>query len=255
MTDGWSLWRERKKDEAAAAWKETIKTNSDDLTLSSAHAGLGIYYAERKEEKKSLYHANFALELTPQDATISYAMNINALGISLAINKHYAHAESILKKVANINELNEKSSDLDISRQSKHQRAKNGYNLASLVYIPQERFDEAIKELKEEVISRYETVLQSGTVQAGSDLAAAYHRLSESYDKLADKADISSKQQMVASALEYESKSLDLWKIYAGNDFNRVKTAENNVENLKEKMTKATTAANMTHKGYFPRND
>ena len=253
MTDGWSLWYKGKKDKAASAWGKIIESDSDDLAQASAHAGLGIYYAETKEKEKSLYHANFALELTPQDATISYVMNMNALGISLAINKNYDHAESILKKVAGINELNEKSSDPDISRQSKHQRAKNGYNLASLVYLPQERFNEAIKELKEEVIPRYEKVIQLGVVQAGSDLAAAHHRISESYIGISNTANIADKPQILAMAKDYEDQSLALWKNTS--DFpDRVKTAENNVKNLEEKITKATTAANMTHKGHFPRN-
>lgn len=253
MTDGWSLWRKGKKDKAADAWEEIIESDSDDLAQASAHAGLGIYYAETKEKEKSLYHANLALELTPQDATISYVMNMNALGISLAKNKDYAHAESILKKVAGINELNEKSNDPDISRQSKHQRAKNGYNLASLVYLPQERFDEAIKELKEEVIPRYEEVIQLGVVQAGSDLAAAHHRISESYIGISNTANIADRPQILTMAKDYEDQSLALWK--STSDLpDRVKNAENNVKNLKEQITETTAAADRIHRKNFPKN-
>lgn len=235
MENGWSLWRERKKDLAAAAWKKDIESNSSDSTKASAHAGLGIYYAEKGKKKKSLYHANLAMEITPQDAIISYAMNMNALGISLAKNKDYTQAELILKKVADVNERYERSNNPIISLQRKHQRAKNGYNLAYLVYLPKKKPNLAVIELEKEVIPRYKAVLQAGVIQAGSDLAAAYHRLSESYDKLADKADPSKKKQMIENALKYESKSLDLWEIHAGNDFDRIENAKNNIEELREK--------------------
>ena len=255
MTDGWSLWRKGKKDEAASAWEKTIKSDSDDLAQAGAHAGLGIYYAEEKEKKKSLYHANLALEMTPRNATISYAMNMNALGISLAKNKDYAHAESILKKVANINELNEKSNDFNLSRQSKHERGKNGYNLASLVYMPQKRFDEAIKELKEEVLPRYKAVqtYPTSTYRIKSDLAAAHHRISESYIGISDTANIKARPQILELAKDYENRSFDLWK--STSDFpDRVKTAENNVKNLEDQITKTTTAVNKMRRESFPRN-
>ncbi|MCK5518924.1 MAG: hypothetical protein KAI61_05875 [Alphaproteobacteria bacterium] len=263
MTNGWDLWRYGQKGSAAIVWEELIKSSTNDLEKASAHAGLGIYYAEKKEKDKSLYHANLALELTPSNATISYAMNMNALGITLAKNKDYAHAESILKKVAGINELNEKSS----AQKSTHERAKNGYNLASQVYMPQaqaeldknikkKKFDEAIKELKEEVIPRYEAIraYPASASRIESDLAAAHHRVAESYIGISDTTDnLAARPQILAMAKKYEDQSLALW-IGTASFPKRVKTAEDNIKNLEEKITTATKAADRMNKGSSPKN-
>ena len=139
-------------------------------------------------------------------------------------------AEEILRKVAQINEQLIKSDDPEIAREAIHQRGKNGYNLASLVYIPQKRFYEAIKELEEEVIPHYEVV------GAETDLAAAYHRVAEVNEKIAE-GDSHSTVNITALnlALSAEEKSLTLWRKHS-DDPKRVETAEENLKRIKEKI-------------------
>lgn len=161
-------------------------------------------------------HAKLAQELLPQNATMNQAINLNACGIAMAKIEEMGRAEGILLKVAKINEQLEKSDDLVLAKKAKHQRGKNGYNLASLVFIPQKKSEEAINELINEVIPRYKNV------GAETDLAAAYHRISEAFENLKKYND----------SLYWEELSLDLWQKHP-DDPKRAETAEKNILRIK----------------------
>jgi len=227
----WNYWKKGDKSNAAYYW--TMVSNSKkapDTIRASAHAGLGIYYAEMDDKKEALRHAQLAQDLLPKDATANQNKNLNACGITMAEIGELKRAEEILKKVAQINEQLIKSDDLKTSKEATHQRAKNGYNLASRVYIPQERFYEATMELEEEVIPRYEAV------GAETDLAAAYHRVAEVNEKIAE-GDSHSTVKIAALklALSAKEKSLALWQKHP-DDPKRVKTALENIKRIENKM-------------------
>ena len=135
MHDGWISWKKGEKGLAEILWMKVLENGSDIITQASAHAGLGIYYAEMGEKDKALYHSKLAFDLLPEEATMNQSMNLNACGIAQAKIGELERAEEILLKVARINEQLERSSNSVIAKKAKHQRAKNGYNLASLVYI------------------------------------------------------------------------------------------------------------------------
>ncbi len=236
MMVGWNYWKRGDKDLAASSWMtamEIVAQEKDNITKASAHAGLGIYYAEKGNKEKALHHAKLAQELLPLDATINQVMNLNACGISLAKIGELKLAEEVLRKVAKINEQLEKSDDPATAKKAEHQRAKNGYNLASLILIPQGRFYEASMELDEEVIPRYVAV------EAETDLAAAYHRIAEINEKLVDEGGSHNtvKSAALDLALQAEEKSLALWQKHP-DDPKRVKTAKENVARIKEKFEK-----------------
>lgn len=231
MLAAWNHWKRGEKDLAASVWMTTIQiAGADKITKASAHAGLGIYYAEKGDKEKALHHAKLAQELLPENATMNHAMNLNACVISLAKLGELEQAEALLRKVAEINEQLEKSDDSVLAKKAKHQRAKNGYNLASLVYIPQKRFTEAIKELNNEVAPRYVKV------GAETDLAAAYHRLSEAYE-FVERPGIYEEKPKLEYALTLEIRSLNLWQKHP-DDPKRIETAEKNIQRIKEKIEK-----------------
>jgi tetratricopeptide (TPR) repeat protein len=222
---GWNMWKMQRKEEAAEIWECMILTKAvlagvaSKATRASAHAGLGIYYAEKSDKEKALEHAQLAQDLLPEDATLQQNKNLNACGITVAKIGELGQAEEILKRVARINEQLEKSDDPEIAKEAKHQRAKNGYNLASLVYIPRRMYSAAIKELKNRVVSRYMEV------GAETDLAAAYHRIAEAYENLRD----------YDNALHFEKMSLKLWEKHP-DDPKRVETAKVNIARIEAKM-------------------
>jgi tetratricopeptide (TPR) repeat protein len=220
----WNLWKMQKKGEAASIWKEVIfGTVADDVTKASAYAGLGIYYAEMGNKEKALEYAQFAQNLLPENATANQNKNLNACGITMAKIGELDQAEKILSKVAYINQQLEKSDDPVIVREAKHQRAKNGYNLASLIYIPQKRFKEAVAELEARVIPRYIEV------EAETDLAAAYHRISEVYENG------TGVNYDLEQALHFEQLSFVLWQEHS-DDPERAKTARKNVSRIQKKI-------------------
>lgn len=229
----WNYWKKGSKSEAAYYW--TMVSNSkkaSDVIKASTHAGLGIYCAEKGDKEEALRHIQLAQNLLPENATIQQNKNLNACGITMAKIGELERAEEILKKVAGINEQLMKSDDSEIAREATLQKAKNGYNLVSLVYIPQERFYEAIKELEEEVISRYEAV------EAETDLAAAYHRVSEVNEKIAEASAISVFVRLAALnlSLSAEQNSLELWKKHQKDAPGRVETAQDNIKRIENKM-------------------
>ncbi len=231
MLVGWNYWKRGDKDLAASSWMnamEIVTQEKDNITKASAHAGLSIYYAEKGEKEKVLYHAKLAQELLPESATMNQSMNLNACGISLAKIGELELAEEVLRKVAKINEQLEKSDDSVIAKKATHQRAKNGYNIASLVYIPQKKWQEAIKELNNEVAPRYVKV------GAETDLAAAYHRLSEAYESI-ERPGIYKEKPKLEYALILEERSLNLWRRHS-DDPKRAETAEKNIQRIKEKI-------------------
>ncbi len=229
---GWIYWKEGAKSNAAYYW--TIVSNSKkvpDAIKSSAYAGLGIYYAKEGNKEEALKYIQLAQNILPEDATIQQVKFLNSLGITTATTGELSEAEKIFSKVAYMNQQLEKSDDPVIAEEGKHQRAKNGYNLVSLILIPQERFYEAIKELEEEVIPRYEAV------GAETDLAAAYHRVSEVNEKIAEADEISDSVKLAALELSLaaEYKSLGLWKKHQEDAPGRVETAQKNIKRIKDK--------------------
>lgn len=230
MHIGWNYWKKNNKELAVSYW-EQVRGNpdADSIIQSSVCAGLGIYYAEKGDKERALYHAKLAQELLPENANMNQAINLNACGISLAKIGELKKAEKILQKVAKINEQLERSPDSALSKKAKHQRAKNGYNLASLIYLPQGRWDEAIRELYEEIIPRYTAV------GAETDLAAAYHRMAEAYEKMAETGDINSKTEELEMALAYEKVSLNFWQKHS-DDPKRAEIAGKNITNIINKI-------------------
>ncbi len=231
MHIGWNYWKKNNKELAGFIW-EQIRGNPDAnyITQASVYAGLGIYYAEKGNKEKALRYAKLAQELLPSNATMNQAINLNACGISLAKIGELSRAEGVLRKVAQINEQLEKSDDLAIAKKAKHQRAKNGYNLASLILIPQDRLYEALMELDEEVIPRYIAV------EAETDLAAAYHRIAEINENLVDRDSHNTVKSVALDlALSAEQKSLELWQKHP-DDPKRAETAEKNIKRINEKI-------------------
>lgn len=231
---GWNFWKRGDKALASTSWEAALSEEAGSITQASAHAGLGIYYAEKGDKENALRHAKLAQELLPQNATMNQAINLNACGIAMAKTGELGRAEGILLKVAKINEQLEgrpleRSPDPALSKKAKHQRAKNGYNLASLIYLPQGRWDEAIRELYEEVIPRYTVV------GAETDLAAAYHRMAEAYEKMAETGDIDSKTEELEVALAYEKVSLNFWQKHS-DDPKRAEIAGKNITNIINKI-------------------
>lgn len=87
-------------------------------------------------------------------------------------------------------------------------------------------------ELEEEVIPRYIAV------EAETDLAAAYHRIAEINEKLGDSGSHNTvKSAALNFALQAEEKSLALWQKHP-DDPKRIKTAEENIQRLKDKIEK-----------------
>lgn len=229
----WGYWKKGAKSNAAYYW--TMVSNSkkaSDVTIASAHAGLGIYYAEEGNREEALKHAQFAQDLLPEDATVNQNKNLNACGITLAEIGELKKAEEILQKVSEVNRRLINSIDLEIVREATHQLAKNGYNLVSLVYTPQGRYYEAIKELEEEVIPCYEAV------KAETDLAAAYHRVAEVNEKIAEAGAISVSVKLAALklALSAEKKSFKLWEKHKKDAPGRAETSLENIKRIENKM-------------------
>ena len=230
----WNWWKMGRKQDAVAVWKRVLLVNTDvySVTLSSAHAGLSIYYAEEGNKEEALKNAQLAQKLLSGYATAHQNKTLNSCGIALANIGELEKAEEILQRVSNMNERLMGSIDPKIAREARHQRAKNGYNLTSLVYIPQERFYEAIKELEEEVIPLYEAV------KAETDLAAAYHRVAEVNEKIAgDDLHFTVNTAALNLAFSAEEKSLTLWRKHP-DDPKRIKTAEENLKRIEEKIQK-----------------
>lgn len=85
MHIGWNYWKKSSKDLAASLWAIATQVDmADNITLASAHAGLGIYYSEKGDKEKALHHAKLAQELLPENAAINQVMNLNACLISVA---------------------------------------------------------------------------------------------------------------------------------------------------------------------------
>ncbi|MEA2098483.1 MAG: hypothetical protein U9P70_05420 [Patescibacteria group bacterium] len=220
---GFNYWKKGEKEKAFLLWINVTGRVFEGWTrieVASAHAGLGMYYAERDEKGMALEHARLAQDLLPEDATLNHVMHLNSCGITMAKIGELERAEEILKKVAKINEQLEKSDDPVIARKAKHQRAKNGYNLVSLILILQRRWDEAFSELELEVIPRYQNV------GAETDEAAAWHRMSEIAESTGD----------LYVAYAHEKKSLYLWERHQKNAPGRVKMALENIREIEAKM-------------------
>ncbi|MFA6097072.1 MAG: hypothetical protein WC788_05585 [Candidatus Paceibacterota bacterium] len=227
---GWNFWKMSDKAMALTMWEAALAAGADDITRAGAHAGLGIYFAELGKKRESLHHARLSEELTPESAGMSHIMNLNACAISLAKLSELERAEKLLRRIAKLNEILETSSDPELAARASHQRGKNGYNLATLVYIPMGRLIEAKNELYDEVIPRYTRA------QAAGDLAAAYHRLSEINEKMSGSENSESPLEQLELALAWEKVSLNFWK-EGPNDPGRIKTAEENVKKLTEKIS------------------
>lgn len=221
MIAGWNKWKMGDKDSALKYWLAVLKNKKSTVkTQAGAHAGLAIYYSEKADKEKTLRHAKLALELLPKNATLSISMNLNACGIARAKIGELDGAEKVLRKVAGMNEELERSKDPEISREGTLQRAKNGYNLSSLIYMKQGRQDEALDELMNEVIPRYLAV------GAKTDLAAAYHQVAAIWENRGN----------FEKALEFEERSKAIWDEHKKDDPKRLETAQKNIERIKGKM-------------------
>jgi|GEM_PF-5461133 len=220
---GFNYWKKGERENAFYLWRNVVDEESEGWTkiaAASAHAGLGMYYAEKGEKEKALEHARLAQDLLPEDATLNQVMNLNACGITLANIGELERAEEVLRRVAKTNEQLEKSGDSAVAQKAMHQRGKNGYNRVSLVLIPQKRWDMALYELLKEVIPRYEEV------GAETDLAAAHHRVSEIWINMGN----------LDAALNAEEDSRLLWKRHEDDVPGRVKMSEQNIVQIRKLM-------------------
>lgn len=220
---GFNYWKKDEKENAFYLWSNAINETAEGWTrimAASAYAGLGMYYAEKGEKEKALEHAQLAQDLLPEDATLNQVMNLNACGITLAKIGELERAEEVLKKVAKTNEWLEKSDDPVVAQKARHQRGKNGYNKVSLVLIPKKRWDQALYELLNEVIPRYEEV------GAETDLAAAHHQVSKIWIGKGN----------LDAALNAEEDSKLLWKRHQEDAPGRVEIADENIADIKAKM-------------------
>ena len=242
-----SLFRQGHKDKAAEEWERTLSPDEEHNVTAKikAHAGLAMYYQEKGNKKKSSDHLFWAMEKTPyeSDDPITYAsINGKAYGAYYAKEGELDEAESGLKMAAHIYECIEQKNS-GSSKKANFLRGETGIDLVSLVYLPQEKPEKALKELEEEVIPRIRPSSHlrrnfGWSQRAEIDLADAYHLVSVSYDKIAEKSD---DLQMAELALDFESKSLALWKKHP-DYLNRVETAEMNIQTLKEKYSTALEA-------------
>lgn len=244
--NGWELWRTGQQQEAAQAWHGVLdNADATAADTASAHAGLSLFYAGRGDKDIALTHLNLALTTTPSDTSPVYVMN--SCAVSFAKLGDHAAAEDMLKKVAALNEQEEATAKpTEQARVARHQRAKNGHNLASLVYLPKKRFAEAVHELEKNVLPRYKLIATAkeeftGKETAATDLASASHWLSVAYEKLAAQANISDKPALLKTALDYESYSCALWKNNPENT-TRIETAQKNYRNLKQTYDQALAA-------------
>jgi len=217
---GWNFWKSGDKAMASTTWEAALRAGSDEVTKASAHAGLGIYFADKGDRDQALHHSRLAQELLPKNATMNQRINLNACGISLAKIGELERAKEVLLKVVKLNQELEKSQDPAIAKKARHQLGKNYYNLSSLIHIKQGKLDEAFDDLMNQVIPRYIAV------GAETDLAAAYHQVAVihedrgNYDK----------------ALEFEEKSKAIWDKHIKDDPVRSETAYKNIVRIKGKM-------------------
>lgn len=237
MHIGWNFWKSGRKAMASDCWEAALGKYADRITLASAHAGLGIYYATALDKAKALHHAKLAQELLPEKATMNQSMNLNACGIALAKLGELDRAKDVLQKVMEMNERLEKEGDSDLARRAKHQRAKNGYNLSSLVFMKQGKLEEALKELLNEVIPRYIAV------DAQTDLAAAYHQVAAIHESRGN----------FPEALHYEEMSKEIWDKHRKDDPKRSETAAVNIARIEEKMQNTSVAQSKEMAG-MPKN-
>ena len=251
MSHAETLWRKGYKDKAAEEWEEITSFREESTTTAriKAHARLALYYQEKGNKEKADDHLFLALnsELFENIDKITFTLiNHEIRGVYHAREDEITPAMSNLKVAAYFYEEFEKEKS-DHSKEAKLLRAETGLELASLVYLPRENPEKALEELKKEVIPRIRPSshlrrIFGWSTREETDLAAAYHLMSVSYDKIAEK---SNNSQMAALALCFESESLNMWKRHP-DYLGRVETAKANIETLKEKYPAATRKMDKT---------
>ena len=219
----WINWKRNEKAQARYLWAATYENDYiKEIDCVSAMCGLAIYHSELEGESAKERTQSFIDKIKMKmkgigDLNVATAVQMNSLGIALAKIGNLDEADSILREAARMNEAME---TLDDSRaiEAMLNRAKNGYNRCNYVLIPGGALAAALKELTEEIVPRYVKV------GAETDLAAAYHRISDVYVSLEE----------YATAYIFEEKSAQLWKKHFEDDPKRLPQALKNLQRIKE---------------------
>ena len=251
MSHAETLLRQGHEKEAAKEWEEitSFREESTKTTRIKAHARLALYYQEKGNKEKADNHLFLALnsELPENIDQITFNLiNHETQGIYYAKEGEVTLASSHLEVAAYYYKDFEKENS-DHSKEAKLLRAETGLELVSLVYLPQGKPEKALEELKKEVIPRIRPSshlrrIFGWNTREETNLAAAYHLMSVSYDKIAEK---SNNSQMAALALCFESESLNMWKRHP-DYLNRIEAAKTNIQTLKEKYSTAVKKMDKT---------
>lgn len=214
----WIYWKQGEKTAARNLWGFVVDSKAKKAIVTSAHTGLSIYWAERDNKEKAIKHAKLALFLPPGEATTRDTTNLNGCAIAMAKIGELKKAEELFEEAASLNRILVDSDSPEIERKATHQLAKNCYNLATLIHLPQENWKKALAKLHQAIIGYKE-------VSAKTDEAAAHHRIAEVFEN----------KRYLKKALTSETRSLQLWEEKKIPD--RVEMAKKNIARIKAKIT------------------
>jgi tetratricopeptide (TPR) repeat protein len=231
---GWIAWKQEEKVCAQKIWAAAYDSDFiSEIDRVSAMCGLAIYHSELKSERGAGRASELIEEIISiledmDELSLDVSVRLNSVGIALANVKQFEKAEKIILQAMSINESIEQAGDARRMFEAIHQRAKNGYNLSSLILMKIGRHDEALTELTEEVVPRYETV------KAETDLAAAYHRISEIYlVKANQKETYEEKTDDLQKAYDFEYMSSLLWEKHLEDQPGRYTQATDNLKKIR----------------------
>jgi tetratricopeptide (TPR) repeat protein len=236
---GWIEWKRKNKDDALNLWGEAYNNEcTKELDRLSAMCGMAIYYSEgdamNKQIAREIIDAIMVVLEDMEEPSLDLSVRLNSLGIALANISEYVKAEMVLRQAIGINKAIELSDDHRLREEATLQQAKNWYNLCTLVLMKQgkrESDELALTEILCNVVHRYESV------GAETDLAAAYHRISElhlkrlpsSVEKLTEKD-----KKNLQAAYDFEKMSTGIWNKHKGDDPKRLIQAEDNLKGIRE---------------------
>lgn len=233
---GWIEWKRREKGIAKRYWADTHDNQFIRIKDKiSAFSGFAVYYSSLEtlegDQKALEYVERIRAIIEDMDRNeLFVSKNLNNVGIALSnVGKRrqdsaiIKEAEEILRAAASLNEQNEKDNEeVDTARGAMHQRAKNGYNICSLILIPAGRLEEAFEELTKEVVPRYKRV------EANTDLAAAFHWISEILLLKPDRS-----KEDLQRAYDYELHSKKIWDRHTEDQPGRSAIAQKNLDKIK----------------------
>lgn len=226
---GWVVWKMGEKDLANEIWTEVLQV--PDLLVAekiSALSGKTIYLAEKDGFKDEVLRNVAIIRILLNGAaavnSLLLSVALNSIGIALAKIGEKATAERILREAMVMNNAMAKDGKLSakIHLKARHQEAKNGYNLSTLIFLPSFRFREAVGMLLSRVIPLYK---EAG---ATTDLAAAFNAVARA------KKGFSKNNTQAA---RYELASMLYWQMSGKVD--RVCKSVENMQNIVADWVKA----------------